>query len=121
MGLINVNVSRIPNLFPTEAEHGAEFVDVDVDLNGTIWAASTDFGLFSAVPAVDGTGYQLVAVPELQDKQITNVVPDNDVLWLSTITEILKYDIETKSLTEFPNLLSDWEVRFQFCQLAVVI
>ncbi len=114
VGLINVNAAsgEYQILFPSEAEQGTEFVDVDVDLNGTIWAASTDFGLFSAVPAADGTGYQLVAVSGLQDKQITNVVPDNDVLWLSTITEILKYDIETKSLTEFPNLLSDWEVRF---------
>lgn len=114
VGLINIKLSsgEYHILLPTTEDKATEFVDVAVDENATIWAAATDYGLFTAVPFSGNKPYQLIAVDGLENKQITNVVPDNQVLWLSTKTEILKYDSVTKVITEFPNLLNDWEVRF---------
>ncbi len=114
VGLINIKLDtgEYHILRPTPQAKKTEFVDVAVDIHGTVWAASTDHGLLTAVPSGTDVPYQLVSVPGLESKQISNVVAENSVLWLSTKTDILKYDTDTQAITEFPNLLNDWELRF---------
>lgn len=114
VGLINIQLDtgEYHILFPTPHAKKTEFVDVAVGPSGTVWAASTDHGLIKVVPTGGSTPYQLNSVFGLENKQITNVVADNNLLWLSTKTEILKYNTDTQVLTEFPNLLNDWELRF---------
>ena len=77
VGIINVNVAsgEYQILFPSEAEQGTEFVDVDVDLNGTIWATLQRI-LDCLVPFLQSTA-QVTSWSqyELQDKQITTWSP----------------------------------------------